>query len=289
LTIAAAFPCRDGLVICADTQEIIPGYVKTDTEKMRVMQGPLFNMVFTGAGDSDLIEMTVQEMDIALKKSKGSGEWDIRVALKSALLDVFNKHILPDPDILPEDRPELLIALQYDAATLAYKTKGTKFRRLHSAACVGRGIILAKSLIARLFDSKMPLSQGSLVALYVLNQTKRWVDGCGGKSDVLLLSDRNRSIARFPTNEVESLEKHFDEFDEYVRPLPIAAADRNLPHDHFDELMKQFGINMLSLRAKFMEFEELARRLSALTGTDVQGAITSPAPSESDSSQSRKP
>ena len=180
LTIAAAFPCKDGAVICADTQEIIPGYVKTDTEKMTVIAGTHFNIAFTGAGDSDLIEMTVQEMDIELTKTKATAEWDIRKAIKSALLDVFNNHILPDPDILPEDRPELLIALQYDAGVLLYKTRGTRFLRLHSPACVGRGVVLAKSLSAQLFKKNMPLRLGCIVALYVLNQTKRWVDGCGG-------------------------------------------------------------------------------------------------------------
>ena len=116
LTIAAGFPCKDGLVMCADTQEIIPGYVKTDTEKMRVIEGTQFNMVFAGAGDADLIDMTVQEMEIALTVDKASAEWEIRKSLKTALLDVFNNHILPDTDILPEDRPEMLIALQYDTS-----------------------------------------------------------------------------------------------------------------------------------------------------------------------------
>src|ERR1019366_6216626 len=28
MTIAAGFPCKDGLILCADTQEVISGYVK---------------------------------------------------------------------------------------------------------------------------------------------------------------------------------------------------------------------------------------------------------------------
>jgi hypothetical protein len=284
LTIAAGFPCKDGLVICADTQETIPGYVKTDTEKMRVIQSPLFNMVFAGAGDSDLIEMTVQEMDIALTRDKVSAEWDIRKTLKTVLLDVFHNHILPDPDILPEDRPELLIALQYDAATLLYKTKGTKFRQLYSAECVGRGVILAKSLTAQLFDSGMPLSQGSLVALYVLRQTKRWVDGCGGNSDVLLLSDRNRAIERISTADVTTLESHFDEFNGCIYPLLIATADRLASDAEFKEVMRQFGIQMLGLRGKFMEFEEFYRRLCEVAGVPwvpISSEPSTPNPTQS--------
>src|ERR1700678_181282 len=285
LTIAAAFPCTDGVVICADTQEIIPGYVRTDSEKMMVIQGPHFNVAFTGAGDSDLIEMTVQEMDIQLTKTKASAEWDIRNALKAALLDVFNNHILPDPDILPEDRPELLIALQYDAATLLYKTLGTRFVRLHSPACVGRGIVLAKSLTAQLFKKDMPLRLGGIVALYVLRQTKRWVDGCGGNSDVLLLSNQDRSVVRISTEEVQTVEKHFDEFNEYIRPLLLATSDRETTDVTFKELMRQFGIEMLGLRSRFFDdFEEYSRRLYEVAGLPYP--TISPEPLESDSAQS---
>ena len=227
-----------------------------------------------------------QEVDIELTKTRPTAEWDIRKAIKTALLDVFNNHILPDPDVTPEDRPEILIALQYDAATLLYKTRGTKFLRLHSPACVGRGVVLAKSLISQLFRKDMPLRLGSIVALYVLNQTKRWVDGCGGNSDVLLLANQARSIVRIPAEDVQTMEKHFDEFNDYVRPLLLATADRETADATFKELMRQFGIEMLGLRGKFMDYEDFYRRLCELAGMPWEPI--SPKPSASDSSQSQK-
>ena len=70
MTIAAGFPCKDGLILCADTQEVISGYVKTETEKMTVIQGGQWNVVITGAGESDLIELAVQEIHYDLMRMK---------------------------------------------------------------------------------------------------------------------------------------------------------------------------------------------------------------------------
>jgi len=91
-----------------------------------------------------------------------------------------------------------------------------------------------------------------------------------------------------PTSEIRELERHFDEFNTCVKPLFIAAADRTVPYSKFEVLMKQFGLDMLGLRGKFMEFEEFYRRLSDMTGIPFPPVEDSapPEPSAPDSSQS---
>ena len=70
MTIAAGFPCKEGLVLCADTQETIPGYVKSDTEKITIFGASNCNVAFTGAGDGDLLQATAEEMIYALLDKK---------------------------------------------------------------------------------------------------------------------------------------------------------------------------------------------------------------------------
>jgi len=248
---------------------------------MTTIERDTYNLVFTGAGDSDLIEMTIEEMDIALTNDRPSGEWEIRKTLKRVLLNIFRDHIAPDPDILPEDRPELLIGLQYEAATLLYKACGTKFRRLHAAECIGKGIVLAKCLTAQLFDPGMTLVHGGIVALYILNQTKRWVDGCGGNSDILLLSHRNRIITRIPTQDIKTLESHFDNFNEHLRPILVGCADGKMSQSAFEQAMKQFEFNMDSLRGKFMEFEDWAKGIYQRLGQELPEFLRPPSDSQS--------
>lgn len=269
VTIAAGFVCDEGIVICSDTQETIPGYVKTDSEKMRTIVGGHLSMVFTGSGDADLIEMTIDEIQNRVILEQPHAVWAIEKIVKDALSEIFKKRIGPYSVFPAEDRPlipDLLIGVQVESGTLLYKASGTKLRRLNEPECIGTGLVLGKSLIGRFFKRNLSLAQTGLLAIYILHQVKRWVDGCGGKSDILLLSNRERKIGRMPTDEVTTLEKDFDAFDEAVNPVLFAASNAAMKHDEYKEVMSQFELKIFGLRGKFMEMEEFFRRLYELRG-----------------------
>jgi 20S proteasome alpha/beta subunit len=294
MTIAAGFPCSDGLVLCADTQETITGYAKVNTQKMTQIETPFYNIVFTGAGDSGLIDMTVQLMDQALTQKQPNGTWKIEEVLRESLVDSFNQYIVPGFQFPAEERPvtpDLLIGLQQSSSSALYRASGATFRRVHEAQCVGTGLVLGKSLMAKFFDYGLSIAQGWLIALYVLYQAKTWVEGCGGNSDILLLSNRNQKITRIPTTDVTEMEDHFATFDVHLKPVFLAAADRNISQERFNGLMKEFSLGMLSLRGKFMEFDEFNRHLYDLMGVRIPSLdeLTAPEPLPPDSSQSQKP
>ena len=136
--------------------------------------------------------------------------------------------------------------------------------------CVGIGLALGKSLTAQLFRSDTSLRQAALTALYILNEVKKWVDGCGGNSDIIILSRENLKWARFPTDEVSGLEKHFDQFIDYVRPILVAVADSTVKEGEFDILLKNFvQRDMLGLRSKFMSTKEFFKRVSDASGIQL--------------------
>jgi hypothetical protein len=288
MTIAAGFPCSDGLVLCADTQETIYSYAKVNTEKMRQLETPSYNVVFTGAGDSGLLEMSAQLMKQALLRENPKGDREIERVLRDSWLEIFNRHLAPYSQFPADEHPnpDLLIGVQYPTAAEFYRAYGTAFWQVHEPQCVGSGVVLGKSLIAQLFTNSMTIGQGWLVALYVLHQAKTWVDGCGGNTDILLLSCRNKGITRIPTTEVKELEERFDSFNNSIRPLFVAAADRNVTHDKYEELVKKFRLDMLTLRGSFMEFEEFMHRLCDIQGVpyplpDVIPELFPPAASQS--------
>jgi len=271
MTIAAGFPCKEGLVLCADTQEVISGYVKTDTEKMTLITDAGWTVAITGAGDGDFIEMAIQEIQLGVMQIKPPQT--LQSKIRDILLDMFTKRVQPYASFPYEDRPnaQMLIGIQSQGLVGLYKSRGTLFRRIDTAECVGAGIALGKSLIEQLFRSNLSLKQASLVAIYILHQAKKWVDGCGGNSDIILMSKDNLKWARLPTDEVKTLETHFDSFFEYMRPVLIAAADGTVLEPDFDRLLKDFcQRDMLSLRAKFMDTKEFFRRLSEATGIKLE-------------------
>jgi hypothetical protein len=270
MTIAMGFPCRDGVVLCADTQEVISGYVKTDTEKMTIIQSaPDYNVAITGAGDADSIEMVIQEVHAALNSN--AQHLPIQTVIRSTLLKFFNERVAPYAAFPSDERPgtNILLAIQSEGIVTLYKSRGTIFRRMNAPECVGMGVALGKSLISQLFSNDLSLPQTGILALYILHQAKTWVDGCGGNSDIMLLSNKNLSWSRIPTEDVKELEKHFDDFSEAMRPILISAADRSISYDTFDAEMKSFGRSMFLLRGKFMQFEEWWEKLSEIYGIEL--------------------
>jgi 20S proteasome alpha/beta subunit len=293
MTIAAGFPCSDGLVLCADTQEIIYSYAKVNTQKMTQIKSPHFNVAFTGAGDTGLLETTIQAMVKALILSdpKPHSIVEVEETLRGVLVETFDRHVAPYYQFPLDERPtaDLLIGVQYDGMTSLFRAYGTSFFQTYEPQCVGAGVVLGKSLIAQLFDNSMSIARGWLVALYVLNQAKTWVDGCGGNTDILLLSNRDKKVTRIPTTEVEELESHFKQFNAFIQPLFVAVADRGVPHESFEQLVKQFRVDMLGLRGKFMEYEEFTRRLCELQGIQYPFPDTTPELFPPNPSQSSKP
>ena len=255
VTIAAGFPCKTGLVICADTQETIAGYVKTDTEKIKLFQAAdkKYNVVFTGAGNGDLIDTAINEMTEALSAEKPEGLVRIAILLKKTMLKLFQDCIQPYASFPNDDRPSvtMLIGVQSPRSTALYKAAGTSFSPLHEAECIGYGIALGKSLIKQLFKPEMTIDEAALAALYVLHEAKRWVDGCGGNSDILLLT-HDGQILRMGTEWIISLERHFDEFNQHLTPLRIACADRHKEHDDFDKILSEFDYHIQRLRGRFV-------------------------------------
>lgn len=262
MTIAAAFPCQEGLILCADTQEDIGGYVKGDTEKMHVLPMDGYSLVVTGAGDGELIQTTVSEVKLFLEKRQPDTINEIESAIRLRLLQSFKDHVTPYATFPKDDRPsmELLIGIhcKKDSTdtdsyqTKLYRMEGTLFRPAPKAECVGTGLLLAQSLIDQYFSVDLSLRHASLVALYILRQAKRWVQFCGGNSDVLLLSNKSKEIKRIPTDQVKSLERHFDEFGEQLKPVLIACADIDFNPKDFETLLSRFSSNMHTLQGKIV-------------------------------------
>jgi 20S proteasome alpha/beta subunit len=285
VTIAAGFVCNDGLVLCADTQETISGYAKVNTQKMKYDEYDFCNIAFTGAGDSGLVDMTIQQMDKALKDSTPMSQSAVEEVLRDCVVEIFNYHIAPYSSFPADERPsaDILLGIQFDHSVALYRAYGTTFFRVTEPQCIGVGVTLGKSLIAQLFSMSLSLPQAGIVALYVLHQAKTWVADCGGNSDILLMSEVKRGITRITTQEVRTLERHFDEFSEYVRPVLISAADKNTSQEKFEDILRKFQIEMVGLRGKFMGFDEFYERLHRALGIAAPSMKVQP---ESSSSQS---
>lgn len=134
----AAFPFRDGLVMCADTQETVGEDHKQYSEKVFVHDDPSYPLVVGGAGVDELSDAFAQELlgRVAAECPPRIGDL-IRVA-KVAIAAVYASDL--PVAVIPRHlrTPEFLIAARTAEDGFAIlRLKGRRVYRVASWAIIG--------------------------------------------------------------------------------------------------------------------------------------------------------
>jgi 20S proteasome alpha/beta subunit len=301
MTIAAGYLCNGGIILSADTQETIQGYVKTSTEKITVFEGSTYTVAFAGSGNNGVqIDMIVQEICDELETEEPPS----MIGFKALLHGVLDR-LLPQP-YFPKDSAdvELLLAIRENGQVHLFSVHDNVFAEMKEFECIGASVVTGRSIFQRYYRHDHTLIESYIVAAYVLHHAKRWVDGCGGKSDIFLLPTDSNTVTRLPSAEIEKLELYFDDLDEALRPLLTACPTEPTNDDRFKAELQTSNKNVWAARARFQEFEQVFKRLMDEAGMDgeamwaatvdsVDQLFKQPSPiltpSPQDPSQSRKP
>jgi 20S proteasome alpha/beta subunit len=223
----------DGVVLCADTQETIPGYTKNSTEKIKIWPEENFTLAITGAGDGEIIETLSQRVKKAAMREFMPDNYlygdRAKELIQDEILYFFERYLLPYPE---HERPDvaLLIAIQCHHNRYLLKAVGNTVRDLDpgissGADCIGSGVMLAHSLTEKLYDPFMELDDLIITACYIVYQAKKWVDGCGGNTDMLVLTDKLRTGPR--SSDIDALESLFAEYDKECGRVLTAGTNPN--------------------------------------------------------------
>jgi 20S proteasome alpha/beta subunit len=213
MTIAIGFSTNTGVVVAADSQETIPGFIKGDVGKTRLTVMANHNaLCFAGAGSSDYIR---NAMDKATLNIDGITDFHkMENALEANLLAFFDHHIARWAYFSERERPsvELLIGLSMKAGPHAlYHYSGTSFTRVSEKA-IGAGVLIATGLIDQFYPVGPSVVQASNVAAYILSKVKKQVDGCGGFTDLVALRE-NGDWAITNSKDIEKLESNYAKID----------------------------------------------------------------------------
>ncbi len=276
MTIAAGFLCSDGIVLCADTQETVIGYTKNNTEKIRVWQDMGLNIAITGAGNAELIETIggLIQSDLAgnyFKSGRGYDPRSVRERIQRIVLESFERFVVPYANFPAEDRPffELLIVVHIRSEIWHYqclfKVSGTTIREIEwGYDCIGTGLIMAKSLSERFFSPGMELDELVLAVCYIMFQTKKWVDGCGGNTDLIISSPGKHFFGGIASCDIELLERQFEASDS-VNSLLLNLLNPNRDDKRIELLISHAkGFRQVATKALYPEGSRLLETLKKL-------------------------
>jgi hypothetical protein len=212
VTIAVGLATNDGIVLCADTQYTISGYIKTYDGKvdLHVFPGPHVALAIAVSGTDEYIQTAKQALLKDFPENLDTFD-AVHDLLKERWLRFFDDHIARWAYFPERDRPsvDLLIAVSgYKVRSALFHCTGTAFYETRQKA-IGDGILLANELINRhCYDGVYPVAQLGSLAIYIVGKVKNGVDGCGGSTDVMAVR-KGCDFALTNHNQVQQLEKEF--------------------------------------------------------------------------------
>jgi hypothetical protein len=247
VTIAAGFVCKEGVLLCADTEHTgwTSKFHDSKVDNFEIAGGKI---AFALAGNSSFAWSAIQKCRTRLQGVKPENALD---ELDQVLEKEYRRHVLNNPNSANLGY-ELLIALGIPPKPVElYVTSETCVRRVSTFECVGIGRELASFIIRPTFTGLMPQRKALALAAYALVAVKESISGCGGMSVYLLLqSDGNVGIVTSDHEGVcENLESYSKTFDFSTRQLLMALADEDADDKDFERnLTEIFNQRILSVR-----------------------------------------
>jgi 20S proteasome alpha/beta subunit len=268
MTIAAGYVCDSGIVLCADTQETIPGYTKNQGKKLLTFQCPGINLVFAGAGNNATqIDETAYEVAAQIIADEPKTGLEFRKSLRASLKELFPKEHYPRAGGAEVD---MLMAVKWKGDASLFRIADCSVAPVTNKVAVGTGVVLALQLLERHYDRTVQIGEAAIICTYVLYHVKNWVDGCGGNTEVALIPKAGDSVAIMPSTEIEKFEQYAQAYDDSLKGLLLAAprTPNNLPQ--FNQYLDRARHDLHIARSRFQEWEDTMREVAAHLGMDYE-------------------
>lgn len=255
VTIAAGFVARDGIVLCADTQETYGQLLKLNTPKIIVRPdsfipgGP--RIVFAGAGHGPFIDKLANEAWKKVSTRSPVGQFaEVCDDIESSIKDVYGEFgRIYQSGAMPE--AELIYAVAVGSKTGLFKAHGPIVNPVSNYASVGVGLYLADYINARLGLDSPELADSrwyEILAIYLLQQATEYIEGCGGDSHVLTLMASGR-INRLDPADVSLIANHISALDRNSSSVLMSSPDLKLSNEEFEGRIEIFITLARKLRA----------------------------------------
>lgn len=209
VTIAAGFRCRDGVVLCADSRITVPGFLKAEEPKIARLAGVAHAVFYTFEGDVDFSRMAIEILVESMHEAELKGRSMI-LELRRTVRDIYEKY----SKLSTKQRKlylSLIVAIHSGNKVTLYKVSGPLAPAFSRCQFIGCGYNVAESVALDIYNPSMSVNEAAKMAVYALAKTKKYVDGCGGKSEVVRIYD-NGSFSRLGDKDVASLERKYRRF-----------------------------------------------------------------------------
>jgi len=204
MTIALATFCVDGLIICADQ------LIECDTHRYyekKVFRFPLaalpageVALAYSGIPDTmnNIVEMLRGKL-VGRNKSADLIQADLQATVN---------YLLPENPNNDNELHQMLCGFSVDGELHLLKSYQRQISPVPVWDCIGFGdSALTRYLGAIFLDTQihLPISLGVPICDYIISRAKKYVRGCGGETDLAVLTPEGKVYEQLPTQEIDRL------------------------------------------------------------------------------------
>ena len=245
MTIGIGILCSEGMVFCADQQITQPGGHKFYEEKLYKVSGHGWSVVFTYAGSPDLMKGFLGAFSDHMASVGTAIDCEV---IRSGIETVLATRYLSD-DIA---KLELLCgAVIWGKGNRLFKNQaysvGDAKSGLNIVGCGESSVLRYLESIVANWPIKT-MNHAMWTAVYLIQAAKKWLDGCGGPTDLWVVLDSGAVVTK--TSLVANIER--------VAGM-IESLTANVMSDFFamvDETQLETELRILSTRFR----EEYSKR-----------------------------
>lgn len=256
MTIAIGLLASDGLVVAADTQEIV-GTMKSDESKLLIANRGLEKqkagaLAITGAGDAGYLDSINMEVCTKFVSRKS---WSFEKVVKKQVKDFYQDHVVPFGKFPDHDRPQLALIAGADVGRYRalWVSEKSTFSGPKKYCAVGLGRAQATVMLRRYYASMDTVRAASLAA-YIIFHVKHSVDGCGNETQIVIVKDGY--AAHVSPSNIQLMEHYFEELAAYENQLLHFGIGMELPEEKVDHTLARFSSLLLKNRENIMQCQE---------------------------------
>lgn len=269
MTLVASMKCTDGLILAADTEEVIyeSPALKTTAEKLRMLDTPIMSecrIVAAGAGDvgfirmvGDFIEDKFSESIVLVHSHK-----QVEKHIRAAVAEVWRDYACHETTSLPL---QLLILSRCteEPPRLTVVQRQSVYRGREIEA-IGIGDATFRALADRFIQHGLlstvsaNIKTACVFAIYAFLQAKLSIPGIGGQTRIVTISDEGE-LKYMKSWSVSRIQTFFREIDGHIRNVvQILSHGKETTDDPVERLIGNISKGLLE------DYRELKKDLQRI-------------------------
>lgn len=254
MTAVAGFKCDGGIVLGADTRETSSG-TKFPRRKLIIYNKDWLKAGIAGAcNNGSLVDGLIGKLVKRFDKEKPDSFPKLEKYVEQTVVEYHKKVVKVFPDNDYNKRIELLIALRPcgEQSLELWSADASALSEVSEWDVRGSGEIL-RFVAARLYRPNLSLAEGRLLCTHLLALAKNHVDGVGGDSHILVLTNDGKWAYEERLVETEFVERFFTEFDKQLSEIFLSSADTSVSGYDFEKRIQGFIEQITTLRSDYVK------------------------------------